>query len=357
MTSSGVSGSKRNSPYNKDFDENVLTPRSIVILDELHGILAFDHFEVNGPEHDGQCVSHYTNERGAAKSLVWVEVEESFILKVNQNYQRMESRKMCEAEFALYAKEELLKKDDFLLDEPNKREWKTERMAELVARPGKGSDQKWEAPPILKPCDSTTMLSSNYSFDLRPDCAYWLSLRAFNPKYKSAVRIWSYVAQDAITSPYVTVEFKKDDHSERRAFSQVAAASAVAIYNRYSLRKKRLELQEKPWTDKLTKVLRHYGLTMRGSRYTVWVTLPKFDDYEWAGCGMSKLLEGDCKDYYDVVNLIHWINEIHCWGLTKHAPRVAKDVKYCIGSQGGRTGQRVSNIERDSEDDPDSEED
>ena len=345
--------SKRNSPYNADFNRNVLAPRWIKIDSSGIPMHAFAHFEVDEPRSDQSRRTHYTDDRMAAHSSVWVEVDDNFVESVAKNYQRMDRRKMCEAEFASYAKEKLLKQDDFLLDKLGERAWKTERMLELVAKPE--PDTLWKAPPVLEDlCSATDLSRSDYSFDLRPDCAYWLSLRAFNPDYLGEVENWAMVIQEEVTCPYVTVEFKKDNLAEARATSQVAAAASVALYNRYQVRKKRLELQGKQWTPRLTKIIRHYGLTLSGPRFTVWCVEPALSHYDWAGCEMRVVCRGNCTRNADVRKLIHWINEIHFWGLTKHGPRLAKDVKYSIETQQKKTGHRVSAIQRDSEDDPDS---
>lgn len=114
--------------------------------------------------------------------------------------------------------------------------------------------------------------------------------------------------------PYFTIEFRKDNHLEGRCKSVVAAAASVALYNRYRLRLARLELQQSPWTNKLTKVLHHYGLTIKGGEYTIWLITPTLSGFQWAGCSMEAIGHGFCTEADDVHGFIDWINEIHCWG-------------------------------------------
>lgn len=152
-----------------------------------------------------------------------------------------------------------------------------------------------------------------------------------------------------ITSPYLTVEFKKDETEEIVAECKEAAASSLALYNRFCLREKALKVSGKIRTTRKTNVLRHYGLTMKGSTYTVFVSEPRLTkDYMWAGCQMTKLCRGDLDIPASVRDFIDWMNEIHCWGLTIHGPKCEEDVKVCINPRESRI--RTSEIAPDSED-------
>lgn len=356
-----TSESERNSPYNKDFVPKVLDPRSIRIESAGLPMKAHAHFELDEPTMTDTSSKtrsqHYTGDRGVASSSVWVEIDEPLLTSITENYKRMKKRVMCEAEFASHAKETLLKRDHFLLNAKEDRLWRTERMVELVAIPERAS--LWEPPPLVQePTSAVDVQSSDYDFDLRPDCWYWLTNQAFNSEYWSIVESLTFVLYQEILCPYFTIGFKKDDLSEQRAVNQAAAAGAVALYNRYRLRHQRLQMQGNPWTQKLTKIIRHYCLTLRGCHYTVWCMKPLLSsNYEWSGCEMTPIGRGHCDQIPDVRNLIHWINEIHCWGLTQHGPRREKDVKYALETQKQKTGFRPSNVQRDSEDELDSEDD
>lgn len=88
----------------------------------------------------------------------------------------------------------------------------------------------WRIPPFL----GNTADEVDWSWDLHPDCTYWLPLKGFNPRYRfqiqncTSVRKW-------ITCPYFTIEFKRDGLSEDVAVAQVAAAGSLALFNRYRL--------------------------------------------------------------------------------------------------------------------------
>jgi len=351
-----ISDAKRVSPYNTGFDVQILAPRSIRInLRKSHGI-ASAHFNVAELPAAKNRRQYYSKDRGVADSTVWVESDDSIVATIVKNYNCMVKRGMCEAAFATYAKETLLKQDALLLNNgyEDDRSWRTERMVELVAKPGQ--DINWASPPLIEdPISATDLSTSNYAFDLRPDCSYWLSLQAFNPRYQSQIGDWTFVMYEELTCPYFTIEFKKDNFAEARAKSQLASAASVALYNRYRLREMRLEEQKTSWTKKLTTVLRHYGLTLKGHEFTVWLIKPTLSKYQWAGCEMTAIGHGFCTKAPDVRDLIDWINEIHCWGLTCHGPRCAKDVKYILQAREKRTGYRPSDIARDSEDGSDSE--
>ena len=344
---------KRISPASKDFRIRVLVPRCIRVDPEGLPSLAHSHFGVEEPVKDRHEGSYYTSVRGAVNTSIWVGLNEAFLTFVTQSYKRMDNRKLCEKEFASFAKENLLKQDPSLLNEAEKGAWKAERMLHLVVKPS--PESMWQPPPLVPgPTSASDLASNQYNFDLRTDCSYWVNVKAYNPNYVSQVRFWTFVHNQEITSPYFTVEFKKDHQSEFQAQLQVAAAASVALYNRFRLRHRSLQMQGRKWTQGLKRVIRHYGMTFSGSNYTIWLIEPLPFDKEWAGCAMQRIFEGFCHETADVRNLIHWINEIHCWGLTVHAPKCQKDVKLIMQSQARTSGQRVSDIHMDSEDEEDS---
>ena len=176
------------------------------------------------------------------------------------------------------------------------------------------------------------ILSSEYSFDVRPDCSYWLSLRAFNLEYQSYVHQLIHTIHNEFISPYLTIEFKRDLEAEVVVKNQVAAASSLALYNRFRLREQRLELTKDTWTkEDLIMDIKHYGLTMQGSQYGIWCITPTVSEVDrWAGCEMKLVGYGHCGNPHDVRGFINWINEIHYWGLTVHGPGCQDDAKYML---------------------------
>jgi len=92
----------------------------------------------------------------------------------------------------------------------------------------------WRVPPTMVISDSPRDVGEApelWSWDIRPDCAYWLSLRGFNPRYRFQIQNCTFV-RDWITCPYFSVEFKRDGESEDVAVRQVCAAGALALFNR-----------------------------------------------------------------------------------------------------------------------------
>ena len=203
-----------------------------------------------------------------------------------------------------------------------------ERMIQLVAKP----EKRWEQPPVL----DRTVPHKPYNFDIRPDCSYWVSLQAFNPVYRKTVGEYVSVRKDRILCPYLTIEFKKDDSTLRKARNQVAVASALALYNRWKLKKDRLDAVKKPWSERHEKVLKHYGLIFTGGNYEFWCIEPTLDSQgSWIGCRMYRLTQNDCESCEGVGLFVNWVNEIHRWGLTVHGPSCERDIKYCINSTPG----------------------
>ena len=322
--------SKRNSPYNPDFVQKVLDPRSIKIFDTDEPTdTAYGHFGIE--ESESRDVAAIDKEKKLPESSIWINTSECFVNRVAKRYTEMESCKLCEAEFATYAKEKLLKRDDFADDaETGIREWRAERFVELVAKPE--SKAIWVAPPIIEDLQSATLSSSSeYSFDVRPDCSYWLGLKAFSHAYRADVHLLIYTIYRKSISPYFTIEFKRDLEAEIVVKNQVAAASSLALYNRFRLRERRLAVMEEPWTKERLMDIKHYGLTMQGSQYQIWCITPTLSQIgKWAGCEMKLIGFGFCDEPYNLRRFIDWINEIHFWGLTIHGPGCQDDAKHIL---------------------------
>ena len=336
---------KAPSPYDNDFVQRVLNPRSIKISRPTSAH-APQHFQVDVPS--GDRAQYYAEKRGAPPSSVWIESGDDFVLEILREYDCMTERGLCEAEFASYAREILLKRERRIRvreQDEHERGWRAERMIELVAKPG--TDGPWIRPPLVEnqSVNSGDTPYTDYGFDLRPDCAYWLSLQAFSQEYKSYVGEHTLVLKETITCPYLTIEFKRDNSEQQAALNQVAAASALALYNRFLLRKASLELGKQKWDQQHLKPLKHYGITFTGSQYSVWcIRVEVTKKYQWSGCVMERVCQGTCRVPHGVRDLIDWINEIHCWGLTINGPECQNDVKLSIRAKESSSGIRVSSF-------------
>jgi hypothetical protein len=163
------------SPKDVDFRERILEPRGITInSDSLSLPEPYTHFA------SGRTAETKYKELEGFKDLsIWLETDSEFLRKTAAEYDCMTSDSMCEAEFASLAKERLLKGEPRTRQLPEDRKYRPERMIELVAKPS--VDHKWTKPPVLFSGSSAQF----YSFDIRPDCAYWLSLQAFNKNWRS----------------------------------------------------------------------------------------------------------------------------------------------------------------------------
>ncbi|KAF3345644.1 Cell division control protein 45-like protein [Verticillium dahliae VDG2] len=196
-------------PRNTKFSDLVLSPRGITIND-TNAIVpsAFDHFQTECPTNG------YDRVEGLSGADIWVHRGKDWVQSTMEEYKEMKALNLCEDEFASFAKEQLFQS----LPIPT-----------LVAPPKENAH--WRKPPIL----DMTAAAAEWSWDVRPDCAYWLSLKGFNPRYRFQIQNCVYV-REWITCPYLTVESKREGISEDAAIAQVAAAGSMAMYNRYRLR-------------------------------------------------------------------------------------------------------------------------
>ncbi|KAI0100044.1 hypothetical protein GGR51DRAFT_533652 [Nemania sp. FL0031] len=291
---------------------------------------AFTHFGTEKP------LQGYSSLEGLSHANVWVEKDSADLKRIAAEYLHMKGLDLCEEEFATRAKEVFLsgpwRSDEVSLD----RQWRADRMIQLVCPPDE-SRAGWLPPPFLDGHGDV-----RWSWDVRPDCAYWLSLKGINPEYRHQVPSCTFVRK-YITCPYFTIEFKRDGQSKNVAENQVAAAGSLALYNRWRLYTDERKANKILAAEDISNI-RHYTLTFVGPAFCVWVLQPTIRDGQWNGCTMTSLLAADCIDEYAVEALIDWVNEIHRWGLSKHGPSCERDVKSILKVSGVRT----SNIHEES---------
>lgn len=158
LTSSSQSITIKN-PY---FREKCLLPRGITIDDS--GIPPpdpFSHFHTKKPVN-------YRDLDGLEKSTIWLDADPAFIENVNREYKFMDRYHLCEAEYASFAKENLLKREprEEILDnteDAGQRFRRAERMLEFVCKPDKGIE--WETPPLCSSLDvqGTRSITSTFA--------------------------------------------------------------------------------------------------------------------------------------------------------------------------------------------------
>lgn len=315
------------SPRSSKFTKLILHPRGIVINDtNIIVPSAFIHFNTTQPP-PGETID-YANIPSLCEASIWVSLNDQSIQDIVSEYKEMRGLGLCEEEFATFAKENFLRGDLRSRKVSQDRAWRADRMLQLVCLPKESAH--WRIPPLL---DDSTAAEMDWSWDIRPDCAYWLSLKGFNPQYRFQIQNCTFV-RDWITCPYFTIEFKRDGESEDVAVRQVCAAGALALFNRHCLYHE--ARKSRPSLDFVN--IRHYTLTFIGHKFVFWILKPTCDDSGlWTGCTMTRLFGADCTDEYAIRELADWINEIHRWGLSQYGADCARDIKSVLNAGGLRT--------------------
>jgi hypothetical protein len=337
---------KAPSPRDPAFRQEVLGARGIKVDSTSWSVPGpYTYFEV----HEDMEDFDYWSMPELEGVSIWLDTRDEFLVRIEREYDCMTQRGLCEAEFASYAKENLLIQQPRYVKLPEDRRWRAERMLELVVKPEPNS--QWEVPPPLEE-DGTV---KGYAFDIRPDCSYWLSLQAFNREYLSQVKEYVKVMYRTVACPYFTIEFKRDEDGRTAAENQVAAAGALALYNRYRL--KRLGISRRSntrWRSKDLLHLKHYALTFTGANYTFWCLVPEIDltHGQWRGCVMKRIFQSDADFKNGVRSLVGWLNEIHFWGLRVYGPACEMDIKTCLRTAGFRVSSVAEAMmaDEDSED-------
>ncbi|KAF2965131.1 hypothetical protein GQX73_g8446 [Xylaria multiplex] len=268
---------------------------------------------------------------------VWLEPD---ILRVRREYKSMQVYRSNEAEYAAYALCNIFRDEPlypWLPQEEGDTCWLPVRMLQVVCKP----QTKWHAPPLVNP------LKKRYEWDISPDCAYYVSLQAFDPNLRPNIHRHTLVLQKRTFCPYLTIEFKKDEDSLAVARHQVAVASTIALYNRYRLKREALEMSGDEWSEQHRSQLRHYSITFTASSWILWCTMPKTFP-NWTGCNMFDIFSGDCCILPSAQKLVSVINDIHYWGLEIHGKSCKADIYAKIRSDPDADLNDISILEDDS---------
>ncbi|KAI0104685.1 hypothetical protein GGR51DRAFT_521722 [Nemania sp. FL0031] len=245
-----------------------------------------------------------------------------------------------EAEFAAYVLQEVLLNERRYpkILEPSEALMAPVRTLQLKQEPTPGST--WEAPTRV------TLSEKQYNWDMRPDCAYYVSLRAFPPDLRFNIKDFVSVVQNRAFCPYLTIEFQKYLEAHQTATNRVAVASAIALYNRWHLKHKALQRLglAKIWHKDQSGQLRHYSIAFSGAEWELCCTIPKTYDV-WSGCIMFQMRSGDCCYANSVMLLLSILNDIHYWGLTVHGESCRADICTVIKGDAGRVFQLSETIE------------
>ncbi|KAF2967837.1 hypothetical protein GQX73_g5724 [Xylaria multiplex] len=249
---------------------------------------------------------------------VWLEPN---IEDIQREYKAMRAYSCNEAEYQTFALRSIFLDEPRYPDLPEDggdKRWLPIRMVQLVR---KLPQSKWLPPPPVPGSN----LPKRYEWDIRPDCTYHVSLQAFQPGFRSKVRKHVSIIQQRAFCPYLTIEFKKDEENLDTARHQVAISSAISLYNRYLLKTATLQACGTSWSEDDQSQMRHYGITLTGSNWNLWCTVPK-TFVTWTGCTMSSIYSADCRTVAGIQQLIEFLNDIHYWGLEVHGKSCKRDI-------------------------------
>ncbi|KAI0398663.1 hypothetical protein F4802DRAFT_603803 [Xylaria palmicola] len=325
-----------------DFDKSVLEPYGIAIVKtgtkkDLRRY--FDIVSLPSDPRDRLAVYKQSTALNA-----WLEPDAGRVEVIKREYKALQVYGSNEAEYSALALRDLFLDEPrypWLAEEEGENKWLPIRMLQLVCKPPQG---EWLSPPLI----NAPLLNKRYEWDIRPDCAYHVSLQAFKSRFRTAVRQHVSVIQKRAFCPYLTIEFKKDEENIDTACHQVAVASAIALYNRFRLKQVALEMSGDKWSEAHKSQVRHYSITLAGSGWNLWCTVPKTFD-NWTGCTMSTISLGDCCVLSDVELLMSAVNDIHYWGLYVHGMSCKADIYAKVRSSLDAEMNDISMLDDDDE--------
>ena len=318
-----------------DFMETVLEPCGITVQNKGVNKNLYKHFRIEELPPDPKDRLNVYRETHTLD--VWLDPN---IERIQQEYKAMRAYECNEAEHSAYALRDIFldePRHPWLPEEDGDQRWLPIRMLQPVR---KLPQDEWLAPPLVG------SPKKRYEWDIRPDCAYHVSLQAFQPGFRPSVRKHVSIVQKRAFCPYLTIEFKKDEETLATACHQVAVASAMALYNRYRLKNCALQMSGGKWSEGDMNQMRHYGITFTGSTWDLWCTVPKTFE-TWTGCSMSTIYSGDCCILAGVQQLISIINDIHYWGLVVHGRSCKADIAAKIHSDPDADTNDITLLEDD----------
>lgn len=148
-------------PRSSKFTDLILLPRGILVRN-INTIVAsaFAHFETTRPPEG------YDKEQGLSHADIWVNSDPKWLRLLSNEYKEMKALGLCEEEFASFANEHFLRRSPRFLPDLDDTQWRGDRMLQLANPPKENAH--WRKPPVL---DSASP-GPEWSWDIRPDCAY-----------------------------------------------------------------------------------------------------------------------------------------------------------------------------------------
>ncbi|KAL1642397.1 hypothetical protein SLS58_005471 [Diplodia intermedia] len=319
-----------------DFEAAVLKPRGVVILQkhtELRYEYAFQHFGNDKAPQTGKA-AHYLKHHDP-EIEVFIDGGPDFEKSVAKDYKTADSWRLVERRFLNLSIKYFLRQQTMDMDHEKTGVFLPERWDEENIQPDPVTD--WNAFPILAEDENTRP----FSFNISPGAMYWLSLQAFRVKFTFIAINYVHIHEERALTPYMSVEYKRESRDDepagyRKGLNQMACSSILSQYSRYKLRLRAMRMRPSPmWTDADSLAIRHYGLTICGADYDVWLAEAQVSKTgEWLGSRIRRLQYGHLKEEECTNSLVDWVNEIHHWGLGKYSEWVREDVQFLADKDG-----------------------
>ncbi|KAF2086040.1 hypothetical protein K490DRAFT_66966 [Saccharata proteae CBS 121410] len=322
------------------FEGRELLPRRILFLPSDGPARAyvqpFVHFGTTEPPNATSRQSFYRKVTGLRETEIWLDIDREKAARIRREYKAMESWGLKEGDHEHTAVELILKREWRWPERETKTEEVTnERVTKIGIKPI--PSLRWKAPPLIGKHEPRKSNYKPFEFDVFPDALYWISLNNFDPGRTVLFEPFVHIFNQRILLPYLTVEHKCDGTESRNAKHQIAASAAMILYNRFLVKGILLDLTGAPWSTVNTSNLRHYGLIMMGSKWSIWLARPRITrSGKWSGCTVDCIDEGTMSSYTVIQKLGDWLNEIHRWGLTTWGTEVIQDLETCVATASSR---------------------
>ncbi|KAF2143159.1 uncharacterized protein K452DRAFT_307338 [Aplosporella prunicola CBS 121167] len=327
--------------------EAILALRGIKVLDDVRVAKTQDvwqHFGTSLPDaFHGNEPAYYKNLPGVQAERIWLTTDDKTVQAIVDEWAALRELNASEHGVAVY--EHLLKREcrrPVSGSGTNTKDTGFVPERAIMHAIAPKSKEPWHAPPLLDTDDAVTpdTAAAAALFDIRPGATYFLSPSAFDARTWAAAADYIHLAPpQQLLAPYFTVSHAavSAPTAHLTAAHTIALAAAIALYNRFRLHRKRLQIRQEVHVD--AHALRHYGLSVAGADYAVWCARVRVSPGgDWEGCTVRRVARGSMLLHEQVRECVRWVDEVHRWGLGVWAEGVREDAGVCVGRGRGGVG-------------------
>jgi hypothetical protein len=173
------------------------------------------------------------------------------------------------------------------------------------------------------------------------DCAYWIRPGISDRFSLGNVGYHVFVSWKNDMTPYFSIVMDdledsiiSQHHRDNYVLFKLVVAGVVRLYNRYVIWEDMISHEEKmrkrknPRSEMIERTIReedellHFGLTIYGNKFNLYMFKPTLEDSRWNGCKVQVVHSGDLTDSADLKELVDDVEKIHKWAIALYTESI-----------------------------------